>query len=217
ADDAALDAVLLARAVPGRPVQVVWSRADELGWAPFGSAMAMDLTAGLDADGHVVTWEHEVWSQGFVARPGFVAASTLLAAGHVDGGAPPPVSADLPLARGGGLYRNADPIYDFPGRRVVAHRLLESPLRSSSLRSLGAFGNVFAIESFMGELAARAGADQFDYRLAHLSDPRGVAVLERAREVSGWDAWVERENFGHGVGFARYKGSGGYCAVVAEI
>lgn len=218
ADDAAFDAVLLARAVPGRPVQVVWSREDEFGWSPFGSAMVVDLAAGVDTIGRVVTWEQDVWSHGHVGRPGYAGAPGLLAAGQVEGGTAPEPSTDPPLARGGGIVRNADPIYDFPGRRVVGYRLLEMPLRSSALRSLGAFTNVFAIESFMDELALRAGTDPIDYRLEQLSDARGRAVLERVRAMAGWDDRSAGDGSrGHGVGFARYKNTGGWCAVVAEI
>jgi CO/xanthine dehydrogenase Mo-binding subunit len=100
---------------------------------------------------------------------------------------------------------------------VVNHRLKVMPIRTSSLRSLGAQGNVFAIESFMDELARAQGADPVEYRLRHLGDPRARAVLEAAARRAGWRAWRAREGFGHGVAFARYKNKGAYCAVVAEI
>ena len=70
ADDVAADAVRLARAVPGRPVRVMWTRPDELAWAPFGSAMLARLSAGLDTGGRIQTWRQDVWSNGFVGRPG---------------------------------------------------------------------------------------------------------------------------------------------------
>ena len=70
ADDVALDAALLARAVPGRPVKVQWMREDEFAWEPFGSAMVMDMRAGLAADGRIVQWGHELWSNGHSTRPG---------------------------------------------------------------------------------------------------------------------------------------------------
>ncbi|MEK9802201.1 MAG: molybdopterin cofactor-binding domain-containing protein, partial [Curvibacter sp.] len=84
ADDAACDAVLLARAVPGRPVQVQWSREDELSWAPLGAAMAVDLQAGVDAEGRIVHWRHEVWSNGHSMRPGRAARPVLLGATHLE-------------------------------------------------------------------------------------------------------------------------------------
>jgi nicotinate dehydrogenase subunit B len=84
------------------------------------------------------------------------------------------------------------------------------------MRSLGAFLNVFAIESFMDELAALAGTDPLDFRLAHLNDGRARAVLEHAALAAGWGSPVA-EGFGRGIGLARYKGFGAYCAVIAEV
>jgi CO/xanthine dehydrogenase Mo-binding subunit len=221
ADDAALDAALLALAVPGRPVQVVWSRADELGWAPFGAAAVVRLTAETDPAGDVLSWRHEIWGNGHSTRPGSNPAgpAALLAASHCAGGADIEPAAEPPMARGGGAGRNAVPPYAFPAHQVVNHRLLEMPLRVSALRSLGAFVNVFAAESFLDELAAAAGRDPVEYRLSHLADPRARAVVEAAARRSGWDDWPSRraEDAGHGIGFARYKNSAAYCAVVAEV
>ena len=77
--------------------------------------------------------------------------------------------------------------------------------------------NVFAIESFMDELALRSEIDPLAYRLRQLSDPRGRAVLERVAELAGWgDAFLPKER-GRGLAYARYKGNGAYCAVVAEV
>jgi CO/xanthine dehydrogenase Mo-binding subunit len=217
ADDAALDAALLALAAPGRPVQVVWSRADELGWAPFGAAAVVRIAAGLDSGGNVLSWQHEIWGNGHTSRPGSTDSISLLAAGHRAGGQEIGPATEPPLARGGGASRNAVPGYDFPAYRVVNHRLLAMPLRTSALRSLGAFLNVFAIESFMDELAAAAGRDPVDYRLACLSDPRARAVVEAAARGSDWTAWSPADSAGHGIGFARYKNTSAYCAVVAEV
>ena len=217
ADDAAMDAALLALAVPGRPVQVVWSRPDELGWAPYGPAAVVRIAAEVDARGDVLSWQHEVWSNGHATRPGFARPFGFLAASHRDGGAPMEPAADPPLDRGGGASRNAVPGYAFPAWRAVLHRLTVMPLRTSSLRSLGGYVNVFAIESFMDELAAAAGRDPVEYRLAQLADPRGRAVIEAVARRSGWAGWSPAESAGHGIGYARYKNSGAYCAVVAEV
>ncbi|TMR08363.1 molybdopterin cofactor-binding domain-containing protein, partial [Nonomuraea zeae] len=186
ADDVALDAALLARAAPGRPVHVRWSRPDELTWAPFGSAMSADVAAVVDAAGMVRSWRYEVWSQGHTSRPGYLGNPGLLAGRHLERPWPLPAAADPSPASGLGMARNAVPIYDFPRLEVTRHRLLETPIRSSALRSLGAFMNVFAIESFMDELALAAGLDPLAYRLAHLSDERGRAVLRRAAQAAGW-------------------------------
>jgi CO/xanthine dehydrogenase Mo-binding subunit len=217
ADDAAFDAVLLARSVPGRPVQVVWSRHDELTWAPFGSAMVADVAAATDTDGAVVDWTFDVFSQGHLGRPGSAGSPGLLAAAHLARAhaLPPPI--DPSAGNDGGSSRNSVPIYAFPRRRIRAHVARRAPLRSSSLRSLGAHLNVFAIESFMDELALAHRRDPVEYRLAHLEDPRARHVLMAAADLGAWDGRERGPGVGHGIGLARYKGHGAYCAVVAEV
>jgi CO/xanthine dehydrogenase Mo-binding subunit len=217
ADDAALDAVLLARAVPGRPVRVLWSREDEMAWAPLGSAMLARVSAGLDARGRIVTWRQDVWSNGFIGRPGRGGEPRLLALAHLAGGRPVPPAPDGPPTGAMGSTRNAVPGYDIPDLEVVRHRLLTMPIRTSSLRSLGAFLNVFAIESFLDELAECAGADPVEFRLAHLTDPRAAGVIEAAAALAGWAGRARAEGTGYGLGYARYKGLAGYCAAVAEV
>src|SRR6202022_35014 len=171
-------------------------------WAPFGSAMAVDVEAELDASGHVATWLYDVWSQGHLARPGTVlingvGAPGLLAAAYLEQPSELPVPTDPPPANGAGAARGAVPLYTFPRRRIRGHRALRAPLRSSSLRALGSFMNVFAIESFMDELALSAGCDPLDYRLAQLTDPRARDVLRAAAELGGWDAHgMAREDSG---------------------
>jgi nicotinate dehydrogenase subunit B len=215
ADDAAYDAVLLARAVPGRPVQVVWSRADELAWSPLGPAMAVDIKAGLSGSGRIASWQHTVWSPGHTTRPGYADSPGLLGAALVSGVALPP-AVDPPLPAGGAA-RNAIPYYEIPHRHITAHRLLRPPLRTSALRSLGAHLNIVAIEATMDELAAVTGRDPIEFRLAHLPDERARAVINRVAAASGWNNRIQRAAIGHGIAFARYKNVGGYCAVVAEV
>jgi len=226
ADDAAMDAVLLARAAEGRPVRVLWTREDEMRWAPFGPAMLAQLSAGLDPAGRIVTWRQDVWSNGFVGRPGSGGEPRLLALTHSGGGrhsGSMPPSPDGPPTGAMGSTRNAVPGYDIPDLHVTRHRLLDMPIRTSSLRSLGAHLNVFAIESFMDELAAAVGADPVQFRLEHLTDPRARRVLTEAARLAGWDTrggrdiQGGRDGTGFGVAVARYKGVAGYCAVVAEV
>ena len=216
ADDVAMDAALLARAAGSRPVRVQWMRDDEFCWAPCGPAMALDLKASLDADGNVVAWQHELWSNGHSSRPGRSDAPALLAAWHLARPHERPAAINMPLPAGA-ADRNAIPLYDFPNQRVVNHYVREMPLRTSALRSLGAYANVFAIESFMDELAHAAGSDPVAFRLRHLRDSRARTVLETAAARARWSAWTPREGRGHGVGFAKYKNLGAYCAVVAEV
>ena len=215
ADDAAFDAVLLARAVPGRRVLLRWTRADELTWGPLSPAMTATVSARL-VDGRLDGWSYDVWSPGHTSRPLYAGQPGLLATAHRAGGVPLPPADDPPAAAGHGSLRNGQPIYDVGPRRITGHRLTVAPLRTSAMRSLGAYFNVFAIESFVDELSAEAGLDQVDFRLAHLTDPRARAVLELAARESGWGEPLP-DAVGRGVGFARYKDKGAWCAVVAEV
>jgi nicotinate dehydrogenase subunit B len=217
ADDVALDAVLLARAAGGRPVRLQWSRQDELARSPFGAAMAVRVEADLDEANRILGWRHDIWSNGHVARPGRTKQPTLRAATEIAEGWEPYVAIDPPQAGGGGADRNSIPLYDFPAWDIVSHRLLTMPIRTSSLRSLGAFANVFAIESFMDEMAAELLEDPVAFRLRHLSDERARAVLEAAASRAGWHVRSRAEGAGLGIALARYKGTGAYCAVVAEV
>ena len=217
ADDVAFDAVLLARAAPGRPVRVQWSREDELAWAPVGAAMAIEIEADLDADGEIVDWRSDVWSNGHVSRPGRSRTPTVLAASQMAEPFERFIAFNPPLANGGGAERNQVPLYDLPAWTITCHRLLTMPIRTSALRTLGAFANVFAIESMLDELAYERGEDPLAFRLRHLSDARARAVLEAAAARAGWSSWRKRDGAGHGIGFARYKNFGAYCAVVAEV
>jgi CO/xanthine dehydrogenase Mo-binding subunit len=214
ADDAALDAALLARAANGRPVKLQWTREDEFAWEPYGPAMALDLEARLDGAGNIVSWKHELWSNGHTNRPGRSPKPALIAARHLEKPFEHAPAVD-PALPPGGSERNAIPLYEFPGLQVVKNYVRETPRRASSLRALGAYGNVFAIESFMDELARAAGADSIEFRLRHLKDPRARAVLEALKD--SWTSFGRLENRGHGIAFARYKNIGAYCAVLAEV
>jgi CO/xanthine dehydrogenase Mo-binding subunit len=216
ADDVALDAALAARAVPGRPVLLKWERGDEHAWEPYGPAMRMELQASLDDAGRILYWSGETYSDTHMGRPtDHGEHSRLVASWHMD----PPRAAPTPQPAKGfhaGIHRNADPIYDFPDRRIIKHLVRDLPLRTSALRSLGAYANVFAIESFMDELAHECGADPLEFRLKHLSDERVRAVLEAAAEKAGWGADRE-EGHGRGIAVARYKNVKCFAAVVIDL
>ena len=218
ADDVAFDAVLLARAVPGRPVRVQWMREDEFGWEPFGPAMLVEMKGSIDHEGNIVDWRQDHFTNKHVCRPGRHPNPGLLAAWHLDRGHEPPPTTDPPLSAGGGSHRNALPGYDFPNERVVNHTLKSMPVRISTLRALGAYINVFAIESFLDELAAAAGVDPVAFRLRHQKDPRARAVIEAVAQKAGWIGGGKLDGQrGMGMGYARYKGFGNYVAVVAEV
>ena len=214
ADDVALDAALLARMANGRPVRLQWSREDEFAWEPYGPAMAVALDAQLDAHGNIVSWRHDLWSNGHTHRPGRADKPVLIAAEQIAHSFERAPATD-PALPAGGAHRNAIPIYEFPDLLVMHHYVRDAVVRGSSLRSLGGFGNVFAIESFMDELAG--DDDPAGFRLRHLKDSRGRAVMEEAVRRSHWNAWQRAEGRGHGIAFAKYKNLGAYCAVVAEV
>src|SRR5213594_257767 len=217
ADDVALDAALVARATGGRPVKLQWMRDDEFMWAPYGSAMAMKLSGGIDGQGNVVSWSHEVWSHPHSTRPGSSAGVNLLAARHLAQAFQPVLPADVPQPAGGAA-RNAIPLYDFPNVKVVKHYIAEAPLRTSALRTLGGYANVFALESFIDELALVAGADPVELRLRHLKDARARAVIEAAAQRAGWQPGLLGDGTrGRGFAFAKYKNLACYCAIVADV
>jgi len=219
ADDAALDASLVAMAVPGRPVSLRWSRSDEHGGEPLGPAMVIDLAADLDADGHMENWRQDILTYRHNARPIPTPSGTRLASGWA---LEPPIERSraapmLDFEAGG--HRNATPSYRLGSSVIVKHDVDDgSPLRTSSLRGLGAPVNVFAIESFVEEMAAAAGADPVTFRLAHLDDPRSRAVVEAAVSMAGGlQAPGGLEAPGRGLGFAQYENSMTYAAVVVEL
>ena len=215
ADDAAADAALLAVAVPGRPIKLQYTRAAEHQWEPYGSAMMMKTRAGVDADGNILDWNMEIWSTPHSTRPGG-SASRLLSGRYVD----PPFIMEKRRDGGPPNYaaaRNGIPLYDFPATRVSTHFVTDMPLRVSATRGLGAYANVFAIESFIDELAHGAGVDQIEYRLRYLKDPRARDVLMKTAEIFGWDNWEGGSNRGRGIGFAQYKNSNAYTAVAVEV
>jgi nicotinate dehydrogenase subunit B len=215
ADDAAADAALIARALPGRPVRVQWMREQEHAWEPYGPAMVTKLKASLDGSGKIADWNFEVFSNTHSMRPG--GAGSMLAAQHIAQPFAVPAPKPLPLPDGGG-DRNAIPFYNFPNARVVHHFIPAMPLRISAMRALGAYHNVFSIESFMDELAGLAGADPVEFRLKHLDDPRGRDVIQKAAQGFGWKAGQKPPpDRGYGFAFARYKNHAAYCAIASEV
>jgi CO/xanthine dehydrogenase Mo-binding subunit len=217
ADDVALDAALVARAVAGAPAKLQWMRDDEFGWAPFGPGMAMRIEAALAPDGKIVDWSYDVWSNSHAMRPGQAGGVNLLAAWDLSTPfvkSPPP---HIPQPFGDG-DRNAVPYYELPRKEIRNHLLLDAPARNGSFRTLGAHGNIFAIESFMDELADTAGIDPLAFRLAHLRDPRARAVLLAVADKAGWIPGKKGDGQnGRGIAFGRYKSIGMYAAVVVDV
>jgi CO/xanthine dehydrogenase Mo-binding subunit len=217
ADDAALDAALLARAVAGWPVRLQWMRSDEFLWEPLGPAMVMKARAALSPSGRIVDWNYELWSNTHSMRPSEPGGTNLLASWYLAEPQRPSQPRIMPQPAGGG-DRNAVPLYDFPRQRIVNNFIKDMPLRISALRTLGAYANVFATESFMDELALAAGADPVAFRLAHLTDARARAVIEAVARKAGWTESARGDGSrGRGIGFAQYKKLATYVAVIAEV
>jgi len=215
ADDAAADAALLAMAVPGKPVHFQYTREQEHKWEPYGSAMVIQTKAGVDANGHVLDWDLQIWSTPHGTRPSGEPGN-LLSARYLE----KPFTQPLPINGGPPNFaadRNGIALYDFAGHQVRTHFITDMPLRVSSTRGLGAYGNVFAIESFMDELALAANMDPLTYRLRFLKDERARDTLQKAADKFGWNSWKKTPNRGRGIGFARYKNIAGYCAVALEV
>lgn len=215
ADDVAFDAAFVSFKL-GVPIRMQWSREDEMTASPLGAPSLVNIRAGVDSAGRICDWNLSLWSHSHLTRPGG-AGVNLLGAWQVDGGSEKPVPADLPLPAGGG-HRNAVALYDFAHQQVDYFFIPDATLRTSALRSLGSYVNLFAMESFMDEMAEKLSVDALDFRLQHLSDPRAVAVLERLAKVCGWRQQGEADGLhGLGLGFGRYKNVAGYCAVAALI
>ncbi len=205
ADDVALDAALLARAVPDKPVRLQWMRDDEFAWEPYGAAMSMSVKASLNAEGQIADWQYELWSNTHSMRPESTDGTNVLAAWYLAEPQPHGAPRGIPQPAGGG-DRNAIPLYDFPNQKIVHHFIPEMPIRVSALRTLGAYANVFAVECFMDEMAALAKADPVAFRLAHLKDPRAKAVIEKVAAMAGWKPGEAGSlGRGRGIGFAKYK------------
>ncbi len=201
-DDAAADAALISRALQ-QPVRVQWMREDEHGFDPKGPPQLLDLRAALDANGNIAAWETDVWlpenTPNLRSRPmlAFLAA-----------GIPQPVGQSVAQVQG-----NAYPSYDLPNMTATVHWLKTTPLRPSNLRAPGKPGNSYAVECFIDELAAAAKRDPLEFRLAHLKDETGTAILKRIAERMNWQARPSpnpaaspgADSVGRGVAYVHYK------------
>ena len=211
--DAAHDAVLLSRAV-GQPVRLQWTRHDEHAWDPKGPAHLLELRGGLDQAGKLLAWESKT-----SGPTGPQWTDTLLG----------PLSAGLPVeaTRGSGgvpTEANLDPPYAVPHLRVISRGLADTPIRLSNLRAPNKIGNAFAVESFMDELAAAAAADPIEFRRRGLTDPRALAVIDRAAHMIGWQPRPSPGPrgaggvlAGRGFAYIRYKQAENYVAIAMEV
>jgi CO/xanthine dehydrogenase Mo-binding subunit len=188
AADAAIEAAILSKG-SGRPVLLQWTREEEFAWSPSRPEAVLELSAGLEANGRIVAWRYDEHTNV-----------------HTAAGLDPQVL-------GGTSGRNAIPPYAGFLAKVTLH-IEPTRLRTANFRSLAASENVFAIESFMDELAIAAGTDPVEFRLRHIDDPRFRCVVERVVEVSRFrePAGARR---GRGIACTIYHGTS--IAQVAEV
>lgn len=217
ADDAAFEAALVARALPGRPVLLKYTRSDEHGREPVSTAMALEVQAETDAEGAVSAIWMEARGDTHRGRPRAGpnrAGPARLAANAGRDCDVPRFHPEPNINTHAGLHRNLDPIYSFADKRMVKALVPDLPLRPSALRCLGATANIFALESTMDALAAEAGQDPIAYRIAHLDDPRAIAVLEHLR---GLLTEPPAEGGGRGIAYAQYKNAMTRAGVAVDL
>jgi CO/xanthine dehydrogenase Mo-binding subunit len=192
AGDSPIEAARLSRAV-GRPVLVQWTREEEFRLSPCRPTLDAQLYAALDETGALIGWRYDV-------RTNFHTYDV--------SAAPPPGVLEMTSGR------NAVPPYRLGSAEVLLHVELAA-LRTGAYRSLAAAPNVFAIESFLDELAHASKQDPIAFRLRMVDDPRLRHVLETVRDRSGWNSRWREPGFGFGAACAVYHGT--YIAEVAEV
>ena len=193
--DGTVRAVQIAQQVRG-PVQVIWSREEDIQQDLYRPYYYDRISAGVDAQGKVVAWSHRIAGSSIAARyaPGWVK----------DGVDPDAVdsSANQPYELGA---IHVDWVRQEP----------PSGIRTSWWRGVGPTRGTFVVESFIDELAAEAKADPLAYRIALLEkNPRARAVLQLAAQRSGWG---EPLPAGEGRGIALCIGFGSFIAQVVRV
>ncbi len=218
ADDAAADAAYIALKMEGAPIRVQWMRHDEHLWEPYGAGMVMNVKAELDAKGMLSSWTYDVFTDAHSTRPG--GAGSTLVGQAIENGFKMPPPQPIPQPNGSG-DRNIIPPYAVPNIKLVHNFQPHMKLRVSALRGLGAYANVFAIESAMDELAMLTGEDPVAFRLKHLAhDTRAAECLKLAADKFGWKTGAITGNVGgrgQGIAYSRYKSTAGFCAVAVEV
>jgi CO/xanthine dehydrogenase Mo-binding subunit len=222
-EDVAADALLLSEAV-GKPVRVQWMRHDMTVWGGKGPATMVDLTAAMDASGHVtgMRFTTRTFSGAEVAFIPDTAACFLAA--QLTGTANKPVDEFVQWAQDSTAY-------DFANVSSVSHVLapiqaVASPLNATHLRDPNGPAATFAVESFIDELAAAAKVDPIEYRLRYLKDARAKAVIEAAAQKAKWDTRPAPKNntttnnsgdvvTGRGIAYGIRGGT--HAATVAEV
>jgi isoquinoline 1-oxidoreductase beta subunit len=190
--DFVAEAVRLSKEM-GAPVQVIWTREDDVRHDFYRPATYNRLAGGLDANGNIVAWNHHI-----------VGASISL-------------SKHRTLENGidGSLVEGAANVpYAFPNI-LVEQTAVDLPVPCGYWRSVGSSHNAYVTESFFDELAHAGRKDPFELRRSLLQNqPRHLAVLEMAADRAGWGTSLPE---GHHRGIAVAEAFGSYVAEVADI
>ena len=214
ADDVAFEAGLLSKEFPDTHVLLKWTRQDEHCWEPYGSASLNKLTGVINDKGKIIYWSNEVFSDTYMTRPSNTELDNFISYNLVNNHfikrkSTPKTNAHM------GIHRNLDPLYDFGETRLIKNLVHDLPLRTSALRTLGAFSNVVALECFINEIAKTKNIDPFEIRINHLSDERAIGVIKNLRDQMTKE--IQKEGLHRGIGFSRYKNSAAFCAVGVEL
>jgi isoquinoline 1-oxidoreductase beta subunit len=195
-------AAQIARDAGGAPVQVLWSREQDMAHDFYRPPCVSRFEAGLDAKGQVVAWRN--LSAGPAILPQVLARTFGL----------PGAGPDKTASEGA-----FDQPYEWPAARI-AHQAVDLPLQVGFWRSVGHSHQAFFKESFVDEAAAAAGADPVAYRAALLAQhPRHLAVLMRAASAAGWGQPLAAADDGakKARGVALHQSFGSIVAQVAEV
>ncbi len=242
ADNVCYDAALLSQAV-GAPVRVQYSRRDEMTGTGenYGPAYVINLQAGVDKNGHIITWDYEAWSltlgnRPSAAAPNNIPTGVLAGYGPAPGAVPTTTPTNPPATFGNGSNIVCNYVTGLGGngttggtgtvasQRALSHSIT-SPFFTGPLRSPARLQNTLANECFMDEMAAALKMDPVQFRLNHLSDPRLIAVLNGVAQAANWDTRPSPKPgnartgvvTGRGISCVLYEGDNGYCSLVAMV
>src|SRR5256885_3847869 len=210
-------AVQVAKQVTG-PVQVLWSREEDIQHDMYRPYYYDRIAAGLDAQAKPIAWPHRVSGSSIIARVSSELFPKNLRVIRALG-----LRTIIATAKGldtDAVEGAAEPPYDLPNIRVDYVRQEPPGVPTAFWRGVGPTRSIFAVESFIDELAAAAKRDPFEYRRALLDgSPRAKAVLELAAERAGWGqplpAGSGRGRGGRGIALLHAFGS--YVAQVADV
>jgi isoquinoline 1-oxidoreductase subunit beta len=188
------DAVVMSNAVK-KPVKVMWTREDDVHNGRFNPLSAHYVRAGFDVSGKLIAFHHRKATDEVTAFQD-------------------PFRYNRSKGRDGIAFNGLDAAYYGIPHRLAEAVVQESGLRTSSLRGIAHLTNIFAIESFMDELARKRGADPAAFRRDLVrTNPRALNIIDRVARMTDWG----RKRDGSALGFTYMNYSGTQIALAAEV